>query len=208
MKLNLNQKAIVYGLVLGDGYVQSTGKKNARLRIEHSVKQTAYVNWKYKQLENLFAHKPKKVVRKHPSNQQSYSYLRLQSHSSPWFGKLRQQFYANNKKIIPDSISTYISSPLSLAVWYMDDGYYYQRDKSAHIYLPAFGKGDISKLIKALKEKHNLNPGWYCRPDKKSCQLNFTGKNKDKLFTLISPYIIEELKYKISLDPVTTEDEN
>ena len=66
MKLTKRQKQIIFGLLLGDAYLQKTGKKNARLRLEHSEKQIAYINWKYEKLSNIFQHKPKKISRKHP----------------------------------------------------------------------------------------------------------------------------------------------
>lgn len=202
MKLSIKQKAIIYGLILGDAYLQKTGKSNARLRLEHSIKQKDYVNWKYNQLENLFASKPKKIERIHPKSKQKYHYLRLQSHSSPFFGQLRGKFYTSQgKRQIPKTIAKLLTNALTLAVWYMDDGCYYRRDKSAHIYLPKLKSNHLDCLVEVLGQNYGLKPKWYCRPDKKGCQLNFTGKEKDKLFKLISPYIIPSLKYKISLTP-------
>ena len=201
MKITKKQKTIIYGLILGDGYLQKTGKKNSRLRLEHSAKQKDYILWKYNQLKNIFADKPKKIVRTHPSNGKQYSYYRLQSNSSPLFGKLQKLFYKNGKKIIPDNIEKNLNFGLTLAVWFMDDGYYYQRDKSAHIYLPQISKSDQNKLLKCLKNNFQLSGKIYCRPDKKSCQVNFTGKDKEKLFKIINPYVISSLKYKLPLTP-------
>lgn len=202
MKLSSRQKAIIHGLVLGDAYLQKTGKSNARLRIEHSIKQRDYVNWKYRQLENLFKSKPKKIERIHPESKQKYHYLRLQSHSSPFFGQLREKLYnSQGKRQIPKTISKLLTSSMTLAVWYMDDGYYYKRDKSAHIYLSKLKSNQLDYLVEVLGRNYALKPKWYCRPDKKGCQLNFTGQEKNKLFQLIKAYVIPSLKYKISLTP-------
>lgn len=207
MQLTNRQKSIIYGIILGDGYLQKTGENNARLRIEHSLKQKEYIDWKYQELYNLFQNKPKKVDRIHPKSKKMYSYLRLQSHSSPFFGKLRRIFYNNqNKRKIDESYSGILNNNLTLAVWYMDDGYYYARDKSAHLYLPAINKKEINCLIKIFNDNYNLFPKYYCRKDKKACQLNFTGKDKDLLFKLINSYIISYFSYKLSFDPVTTEE--
>jgi len=208
MKLTVRQKAIIYGLILGDGYIQKTGQKNARLRLEHSIKQKKYIEWKYQELRNIFSNKPKRVERIHPLSRKKYIYLRLQSHSSPFFGRLYKIFYTDGKKHIPEDIHTIIKHPLTLAVWYMDDGYYYKRDKSAHIYLPLLNKENMQKLLKALHNEHKLSPKYYCRPDKKGCQLNFTGEQLKTLVRIVKPYILPEFNYKIPLDPVTTEDEN
>ena len=198
MKLTFKQKAILYGLVLGDGYLQRTGEKNARLRLEHSYNQKEYMYWKYDQLKNVFADKPKKIARIHPKTKQTYKYLRLQSHSSPIFGKLHTKLYdSTGKRKVTEDIKKLLKHPLSLAVWYMDDGYYYRRDKSAHIYIPLLPEDQIKLLIDALLENCGLMPGWYCRPDRKGCQLNFVGKEKDKLFDCIRPYILPCFNYKL-----------
>jgi hypothetical protein len=89
----------------------------------------------------------------------------------------------------------------------MDDGYYDKRDKSAHIYLQAFDHEDIERLVKVFQKQYDITPRWYCRPDRNACQLNFTGKQKDKLLQLVNPYLIESMRYKTPLDPVTTESE-
>jgi len=208
MKLSLRQKNILYGLILGDGYLQEIGQKNARLRLEHSEKQKEYIDWKFKELKNVFNSRPKRIKRIHPKSKQEYIYYRLQSNSSPILGRLRRWFYQGNRKIIPQQISKLLKSPLTLAIWYMDDGYYCKRDKSIRIYLPKYEKDEINLLIQALKNNFGVDAKFYCRSDKESCQLNIVGENMKRFFSIISPYIIRSLRYKIPSDPVTTEDEN
>lgn len=208
MKLSKTQKEIIYGLVLGDGFLQPTGRKNARLRIEHSAKQKEYIDWLYRQLPNIFAAKPRLITRPHPLTKKTYYYYRLQSNSSPILGKLREQFYQGNKKIIPEKISYYLKSPLTLAVWYMDDGYYYRRDKSAHIYIQKLDQISQNRLIKWGENNFGQKIKIYCRPDRRACQINFVGPAKNKLFALIYPRIIPAFNYKLPSNPVSTESEN
>ena len=202
MKLSKRQKAIIYGLALGDGYLQKTGRFNARVRLEHSEKQREYVWWLRERLATVFASKPTRLSRIHPKTGKTYYYLRLQSNSSPWLGKLRVQFYdLSGKKRVPQQISSFLSSPLSLAVWYMDDGYYYARDKSAHFYLPQYPEADARRLIGALQANFSLAPSLYCRPDRRSCQLTLTGDNLRRLTKIINPYLIPSMRYKLPLTP-------
>ncbi len=207
MKLTQTQKAIIYGLVLGDGYLQKTGQKNARLRLEYSAKNKAYVDWLFAQLANIFARRPQKISRRHPKSRKIYHYYRLQTHSSPIFGKLRRQFYPAGAKIIPPNIGRILKRGLTLAVWYMDDGYYYARDKSAHIYLSLLSNQEKERLLKCLNCNFGLAAKIYCRPDRRGCQLNFTGRAKDKLFQIIAPYILANFNYKMPSNPVSTESE-
>ncbi len=57
------QKAVVIGSILGDGFLQKTGKNNARLRLEHSFKQQDYLIWKCQILNNFFQKKPEILTR-------------------------------------------------------------------------------------------------------------------------------------------------
>lgn len=207
MMLSKRQKHIIYGIILGDGYLQPTGQKNARLRVEHSATQKHYIDWIYDHLNNVFTDKPKYIVRKHPKTKRYYKYYRLQSNSSPVLGKLRRAFYESKEKIIPDNISKYLQTNLTLAIWYMDDGYYYSKDKSAHFYLPLVNEKSQQNLLKCLKDNYGLEGKIYCRPDRKACQLNLRGENKDNLFSLIKPYILQEFNYKLPFNPVSTESE-
>lgn len=206
MELTQRQQGILNGMLLGDAYLQPTGSNNARLRLEHSLKQQAYVNWKYEELISLFPSEPALLERIHPESRRMYQYLRLQSYASPVFGMLRRKFYdAEGKKILPLELEEILASSLTIAVWYMDDGYYDKRDKSAHIYLQAFATQEITRLINAFGEIYGIECKAYCRPDRNACQLNFRNSNKDALVSLVKPHLIESMRYKIPLDPVTTE---
>ena len=95
-----NQKAIVIGSILGDGFLQKTGKNNARLRLEHSLKQKEYLLWKYQILNNYFQSKPQVLKRDNIKFGKTYEYIRAQSYSGVEFGKFHKLFYPEGKKVI------------------------------------------------------------------------------------------------------------
>lgn len=204
MELTNRQMDILYGMILGDAYLQKTSRKSARLRVEHSLKQREYAEWKYDELEHIFQSEPQFIQRVHPVSHRTYKYVRLQSYASAFLGELRERFYKDKKKIVPIEINSLIQCSLTIAVWYMDDGYYDKRDNSAHIYLQAFDPPSIQKLIDAFKEQLGIECKAYCRPDRKACQLNFRSVYKNRLFEYIEPHLVELMRYKVSLDPVTT----
>ena len=115
MKLSSIQKDILIGTILGDAYLQKTGEKNARLRLEHGINQKEYLFWKVKNLQQFFQGKPKYLERIHPANGRTYRYWRHQSQSGPFLGKLRKIFYLDNRKIIPVNIERFLT-PRSIAV--------------------------------------------------------------------------------------------
>src|SRR3989338_8118061 len=154
--MNKRERSIVYGSILGDAFIQPTGKKNARIRLEHGARQKEYILWKWQELKRYMQRQPTYLDRFNPIWRKRYAYYRCQSHASPEFGKLRLLFYQDNKKIIPDAIGKILSDPLTLAVWFMDDGYYYGRDKTAYIYLSKLSPRDVSKLQTALEKNFKL----------------------------------------------------
>ena len=147
MELSRRQRDILNGMVLGDAYLKKSSGNNACLRLEHSYKQVAYMNWKYSELEHIFLSEPKMLKRTHPLSKRTYQYVRLQSYTSPLLGEIRLQFYGQNGKQLPVDLESMLASSLTIAVWYMDDGYYYQRDRSSHIYLQKFESSEIERLI-------------------------------------------------------------
>lgn len=193
MKISSVQKDILIGTVLGDGYLQKTGEKNARLRLEHGAAQKEYLLWKVKNLQQFFQGAPKYLERVHPISGQTYKYWRHQSQSGPFLGKLRKLFYRDSIKKIPENIEKLLT-PRSIAVWYMDDGYYYARDKCSYLYLGNVMREDAQRVCEALQTKFNLN----CRTlvKKKGFAVYFPPSEVIKLKFLLSNYIIDLFKYK------------
>jgi recombination protein RecA len=195
MGTSRRQLDVLIGIVMGDGYLQKTGSKNARLRLEHSAKQKDYILWKHDILANLMQSRPKLLKRFNPVWKKTYSYYRCQSHSSPVFGMLRRLFYGNGRKIIPENIDELLRSAVSLAVWYMDDGYFYNRDKSAYIYMASYPRVELDRLLYALANNFKLRPGILVKKGKYPC-LYFSVDETRKLMDVVRPYIIPSLSYK------------
>ncbi len=198
------QKELIIGTLLGDGYLQSTGKRNARLKLEHSEKQKDYIFWKYEELKNLMQDKPKKIERYNPLWKKTYTYYRCQSYSTPFLGKLKRLFYDNKgRKRVPEKIGMLLKAPLSLAVWYMDDGHYYPKDRVAYVYLPKYSDEELKRLTEALENNFGLKPKVIWK--KGYPVLYFPREETEKLMAIIKPWVPEFMKYKTSPDPVTTE---
>lgn len=202
--MNKRKKAILLGMILGDAFLQKTGKKNARIRLEHSAKQKDYILWKGSQFPEFFQGKPKRITRFNPIFKKKYTYFRWQSNSSPEIGKYRQKFYRNGKKIIPQELPKLFKESLSLAVWYMDDGYFYRRDKMAYIYLSKFSQKEIEILLKTLKDNFALEAK-VKKKKRGNLVLIFNTQETQRLIDLIKDFIIPSMRYKISsLDPLST----
>jgi recombination protein RecA len=194
ISLSKEQKSILIGTILGDGYLQKTGKRNARLRLEHGYRQKDYLLWKVKKLGNLFQGRPRYLERIHPKTKRKYRYYRHQSQSTPYLGKLRTLFYPTGKKKIPGQLKKFLD-PLALAVWYMDDGYYYPRDKCSYLYLGDIKKEEAEIVKKALFEKFGLVVR--IKRKKRGYALYFSPQETQKLKKLIKEFVLVQLKYKL-----------
>lgn len=191
-------------MVLGDSYIQATGKKNSRIRLEHSVKQYNYLLWKGNLFPQYFIGNPTLLTRYNREFCKSYSYVRWQSIASPEINEIRKLFYTElGIKCIPVNLSKVLIDPLSIAIWYMDDGYYYKRDKMAYIYLPKFLDSDFKLLSEALYQNFDLVPK--LKQKKKGFCYVFGTKETKKLVSIVKPYIIESMAYKLPFDPVSTD---
>jgi len=210
MKFTKQQKAILVGTILGDAYLQKTGEKNARLRLEQGDKQKTYLFWKVKQFPKLFQGKPHYLERKHPLTGKIYRYWRHQSNSTPELGKWQRLFYTDGKKHIPVSLSKLLTDTVGLAVWYMDDGYYYGRDKVSYLYLGRV-KRDEAEIAKITLEKNFAILCLTLDKKQKGFVLYFPPKETIKLHKKIEKFILPLFSYKLSqkltnlLDPVTTD---
>lgn len=195
MKLTKEQKNVLLGVVLGDGYLQKTGKANSRLRLEHGLRQKNYLLWKVDFLKPLFNGKPRFLQRVHPKNGRTYFYVRHQSNSSRLLGKLRDKFYQEGVKRIPDDLEKILVSSLSLAVWFMDDGYYYLRDRCGYLYL-----GNVS-IKEAIIVKETLFQNFFLKTKvlrkKKGFAIYFSPPEMIKLSRVIKPHLLGDFIYKI-----------
>jgi len=193
ISLSREQKSILFGIILGDGYLQKTGKKNARLRLEHGGRQKEYLFWKVRKLGKLFQGNPKYLERIHPISKKKYSYWRHQSQSTPYLGKIRKVFYPDGKKKIPENLEKYIS-PLMLAVWFMDDGYYYSRDRCSYLYLGNVKIDEAKNVSRVFLEKFNISTRVLRK--KKGYAIYFSPGETKKLKSLIKGYTLLQFNYK------------
>ena len=196
------QKEVIIGCLLGDGRLECRSKEGiARLRIHHGWRQKELVFWKYKTLKNLVSSHPRKIVCwKNPKNSEDYYSWYFHTRTIPELRELYKRFYSNGRKILPQDISDLLT-PISLAVWIMDDGCY---DKGSiilntqHLTLK-----ENKALEKILKRKFDLNSG--INKDRNHWRLRFFKSEFRKLKNLIEQFVIPSMRYKIV--PVETESE-
>ena len=200
IKLTPKQEGVVIGSILGDGYLQKTGSKNARLRYEHNYKQKIYLAWKVSMLGAFFNGRQVFMERIHPKTNKTYKYVRHQSNSTPYLGKLREIFYPEGRKIIPRNLQDLLKHPISLAVWFFDDGYLCKKHQGSYLYLGKVFSEEANIAQSAIHQNFDISSKIYSK-GVKGYALYFNSGNTKKLVELIKGFASSDMIYKVSLTP-------
>ncbi len=190
-RLNAIQMEIIRGSLLGDGALSLSASKSLgiRFRLGHGKKQEAYLKWKAFFFSNI-----KQTITKNKKGDIFCDLTPL-----PELYSLRQEMYVENYKVLtPEFIASL--TPLSLAIWYMDDGHLDIRDKGKT-------KGRITICIEKIEPKsrvllkHHLATkyGIETRLGRQGYKavLFFDQHNSDQFMQLVRRYIHPSMKYKL-----------
>jgi hypothetical protein len=194
LKLTQRQRQIIVGKMLGDGHLETQNNgKTYRLKVEHSIKQKEYVDWFYQEFKEWILAKPQKK-RKIRNGKLSYNYW-VNTLASGSFRFYAHQFYKDKKKVIPKLIHRWLT-PLSLAVWFMDDGSIKSKNHKARIInTQGFKKKEVLRLISALKSKFGIQSK--LRKQKDGYQIMILSESADEFARLIKNHLYNSMKYKI-----------
>lgn len=185
--LSKKQKEILVGNLLGDGHLQpSRSGLLARLQVRQSIRSTEYLNWQY-QIWKLWTLKGLTFDKSNNS-----VVLRSIFHSE--FVIWRKIFYEGRKKVVPKEIDNLLTSPLSLAVWFMDDGNGSKTNIWLRLSTYAFGFSGNQALQNCLEKNFGLTAKIY--EDSKGSYLWFSKTNALRLYRLIKPFIVPCMEYK------------
>jgi recombination protein RecA len=176
------QHQLVIGTLLGDGAMRC--KTNALLEINHSAKQRSYVDWKYRRLADLVATPPKE--RRGNGRRIAYRFV---TRSLPALTPYYRLFYANGRKAVPEVEL----APLSLAVWFMDDGCRSRR--AVYLNTQQFDRASQELLLRLLREQWSIDGA--LNRDKQYRRIRLTVGSSQRLAKLIEPFMLTELEYKL-----------
>lgn len=183
-------------MILGDGYLQATGSKNARLRFEHQAPHKEYLIWKTRLLPQLFQGRPVLLARIHSLTKKTYYYVRQQSNASPVLGNMRKLFYPDGKKRIPEQLANLFRDDIAFAIWFYDDGYYYGRDRCSHLYLGRVSRREAEIAKDAVEKKFGIRSSLLDKK-KKGFALYFSREENEKVRSIVAKYRVPVMAYKI-----------
>ena len=189
-------KAILIGLILGDGYLTKPfgSSTKSMLDIKYHRKSLEYLQWIHGNLQELY---PSEIKKK-----KSVAQYRFYTKTREDIGQLHKIFYPGGIKHIPIDIDKYLIDPLTLAVWYQDDGKLDFRSKYHSNSLFAtycFPYNECELLANALRANFDLDVR-VCKCQmrgKMYYSLYVTSKSMDRFMHIIEPYMQKCFHYKL-----------
>jgi len=197
-EFNQKQKEYLYGSLLGDDTLKMpTDGKYPFLAVCHSHKQKEYLEWKYGIWKQIV---PGSIrdVRIKLGNGKIYSAHQFTTAAHPDFLEFHNLFYLNSRKSITKEILDKLTS-FSIAVWYMDDGYYRKSRGRAQLSTNSFSyKGNLI-IQRYFNEIWGISSN-IGTSDSGTNYIWFNTENTIKFFKIIKDYIIPYFNYKIDPD--------
>ncbi len=146
---------------------------------------------------------PKRLIRiYHKDRSRKIVSWRFLTIAHPEFTKFYRVFYRERKKIIPESIEKLLNSPLSLAVWIMDDGT--KSGESFFLNTQNYTRKEQKRLAWCLKEnfgiegKINIHSHW---GNKTFYRIRINTSSLKRLYKFVESYILPQFRYKFPLYP-------
>ncbi|MPZ88805.1 MAG: recombinase RecA [Nitriliruptorales bacterium] len=197
-RLSNFQWEVLLGGLLGDAALSPTGSgHSARLRFGHGAGQQEYAAWKAELFANLKTY--------HSTNERGAVFYDLAP--LPELAELREAVYMGGRKVISHDYLKRLT-PLSLAIWYMDDASFTNRAKGAQE-RTKYGSGRAEICVEALEETSRrrfaeyLSDTWgienrlSIRGKARKAILTFGKDATWKLQSIIAPFVHPSMKYKL-----------
>jgi recombination protein RecA len=190
------QWEVLCGGLMGDGALSPTRSGHgARYRFGHGTKQVDYADWKASLFGNLSVSRS--------TNAKGAVFYDVQP--LPELAPLREAVYVDGKKVFGYDYLKQLT-PLSLAVWYMDDGSFSIRAKGlqertregsgrSEICVEAMEVTTRTRLAEWLADTWDIRPSLRERGGK--AYLVFAKDETAKLHALIAPFVHPSMDYKL-----------
>lgn len=198
------EKAALLAMCLGDGRIG----KNYVLYMEHSTKQEDYALWKFNLLNKIMPspRTSSPTYRSRLDGRTGNTYHSICVHRyNKYFKLLRRWMYRPDKTISRTLLNR--MTPLSLAIWYMDDGNLRCRTSkvtgkvsSIQVTLSTHCPLDQAEVVqKYFEEVWGIH--WSIYKVKESYLLCANTENGNKFLDLVRPHVIESMSYKVNVSP-------
>ena len=180
---------LLVAMVLGDGYLEPHGA-GVRLQVNHSARYRDYVEWKHEVLKD-FGPSPIHYC------QAQYPFWRFVTRGHPILAELRDVFYVNGVKRVPEQIGTLFTTPQALAVYFMDDGTQDKRYGTLRFETQSFDRPGIERLQACLAANFGIRTSIHRSGLGRGLRLYVSADEARTLARLVEPYLVASMRYKL-----------
>ncbi len=188
---------VAIGSILGDGCLKQLSKRQeaSQLYVSQHSSKLAYLDWLHKELGKEFV---MNSIRPKKGYEQHYFMTKPQVK----LGVLMKKFYPNGTKIVPEDINSLLKNPISLAVWYMDDGTLDVRQgyhRNAMIATYNFSFEDCQRLAMTVRDNFSVEMSVTKCTMRGKCypRLYVRSSSMSRFISLIKPFIQPVFHYKV-----------
>lgn len=188
-------KNALIGTLLGDGWLEkrsSTG--GVMFRIKAKADKLVYLEW----LRNKLIELNPSPIKEISIVNQCYFYTQTRKD----IGKFYNQFYPNGVKVVPPTLLHEMSHPMSLAIWYQEDGTLDIGDGhfNAIFATHCFSYDECQLLARILRDKYQINASVHKTTGRGKCywRIYVLAKSMERFVKLVKPYTQKPFLYKIT----------
>lgn len=191
--------SVLIGSLLGDCYVSNRSTEGTRFCYRQSEINKDYLFWLYNfwfsrgYCSNLQPRKYTRTIKNRNHKYYGYEFNTFTFRSFNWIHKL---FYKKGKKYINKEIEKYLT-PLSLAIWIMDDGGWAK--PGVRLSTNSFRLEEVSFLVKVLENKFNLDCRIQSLKNKDQHCIYIQGSSIVTLTNIILPYLHPSMYHKLNI---------
>jgi len=190
--------SILIGLLMGDGNIRLGTGINGLARYSHTSKHLEVIKALSEEWLPLYFTKNGKNTpwpRKNPTQwwRSSKMLTELYDIYFLWYKKDGKKTI----KVIPFDILEHYFTDISLAFWFMDDGYYDNKDKTFYFCTDNFTHTECLFLVDLLKKKFNIKASVTTRRKDKMWRIRLSRYSVPLFRELVTPYLIPVFYYKL-----------
>lgn len=193
LKMSERQKQILSGMLLGDAHLEKQrGALSARLKIEHSVAQSAYVDWKFREWREWVSTPPRQRIKRNRMGTASMN-VGFTTLSHVEFEEFRSRFYEDRRKVVPQDLEL---SALSMAVWFMDDGSRKSNQcRGLYLNTQSFTESEVELLRSVIRRDVGVETS--VRQQRDGLQIYIPSSSVTDLIAHIHSEILPSMRYKL-----------
>jgi len=190
--LTQRQREIIVGALLGDACLERNGR-HTRMRIDHYEKHREYVFWLAEELAP-FSLRPRRINEIDKRNNKAYPRWHFSTRTLSLFDEFRELFYRGGRKVIPSCLGKMIS-PLSLAVWYMDDGFKRKDCRGFYLCTSSYTRGEQKAIGRVLRVCFGIKTKIHYQ--RQYQRIYVPAKFTEYFNGLVRPFVLPVFAYKL-----------